>query len=659
MSNVIITLITVLLFNTVSAQLPTYLDCPVFQYGFDESDTASSVALFGTADLDNKTPGGGSGSKWEYLKEFAIYGEKGAAITSTLNFDIITGGDPNTVVNGRVYGFKTTTSNFTFAINAFLVVPKTGYYTFNIAATEGAFMTIIQINDAYCCDPGDAEPNLDFYVANLQSDPENNLLENSIYLLAGFRYSFALMYLNTNGANPSLHVTVTDPDGVTYNDIGQFLRRVVSMPDDYCYYQTNASTTTIEWQSSTTATSLKYVTSTNDVGSRVVESLYIVQVPSSTPIPSSSSEIEGSSTTELSSSSAVASSSEPVSSSTVETSSELTSESFSSSVAVPSTASSEPEAPSTSFSESEYPSTLSSGEESTNAVSSQSSSYSDEESSTSATNFVSQSVTESSWGSSETLASTTGESSSFSTLASQSEPVTSSDTAVVSQSEGSSSTTILLSSITSSGELDYSGSSSLVSETAGSSSSKVNTVSSDGNQSEDSSGNGNSELQTTHYITETSVIRTTITTLCSTPTLHPEASAPSLEKFTSTYVSEFTTTVTLTSCTPGTCQVGSIQTGHETTEIQGKCTQDCVTATTEWESSSKKIIIGTTNPISIDDSKATSSKKPYVAVSSSQSPYDSTTSHTVIQNVNMSSHITYDVFMFIFSMLMSLIIGFV
>lgn len=268
-------------------------------------------------------------------------------------------------------------------------------------------------------------------------------------------------------------------------------------------------------------------------------------------------------------------------------------------------------------------------------------------------------MTKSSEGLSETLSSTTGESSSSSTLVSQSKPVTSSDTAVVSKYEVSSSTEILLSSITSPGDVFHSESSSVVSETASYPSSEVNTVSSDGNENEDSSGNENTRLQTTHYITETSAIRTTITTLCSTPTIHAGVSVPSLEIFTSTYVSEFLTTVTLTSCAPGTCQDRNSHTRHKTTEMQGECTQDCMTTPTEWESSSKHIIIGTSNPISNDNSKLTSSKKPYVAVSSSQSSHDSTTSHTVIQHVNMSSHITYNVFMFIFSMIMSLIIGFV
>ncbi|KAG0656461.1 hypothetical protein C6P45_002663 [Maudiozyma exigua] len=659
MTSVIITLITILLFNIVSAQIPTYPECTVIQYTYDESGSGMSMIEFGVADLDNTTPGSPTLSKWEYLQELTVVGDKGITLTSTLNFDISTGGDPNTVVKGKVYGYPMTVSNFTFATNGLLVVPKSGYYTFNIAASEGALMRIIQANDAYCCDPGDAEVDDSFYVANLQSDPEHNLLENSIYLLAGFRYLLTAIYFNSNGGDASFHITMTDPDGVKYDDIGPFVQRLTGS-DDYCSYQNVISTTTIEWQSSTTATSLKYITSTDVAGSKVIESLYVVQVPSSTPIPSSSSEIENSSITELPSSSTVgsSSSSEPVTSSTVETSSEPASESFSSSVVISSVVSSESEAPSTSFSESRHSSTLESSTESTNIISSQSSSYSEEKSSTSATSLFSESVTESSDGSSETPSSTTGEISSFSTLDSQSETFKSSSSAVVSHSEDFSSSTISLPSITSTSYLGESESSSLLSETAGSSS-EVNTVSSGGNENEDSSSNENNELQTTHYITETSVIRTTITTLCSTPTLYPEASVPSLDIFTSTYVSEFTTTVTLTSCAPGTCQVGNSQTRHQTTEIQGECTHDCVTTTTEWESSTKNIIIGTKNPISIDDSKVTSSKKPDVAVISGQSSYDSTTSHTVIQNVNMSSHITYDVFMFIFSMLMSLIIGFV
>ena len=668
MNNVVITLITLLLFSTVSAQISTYPQCRVFQMEYDESDSGSSMIEFGTADLNNKTPGGGSTTKWEYLNQLALSKVKGSTVTSNLNFDITTGGDPNTVVQGTVYGRSMTTSNFTFSATSYLVVPKSGYYTFNIAATEGALMNIREVGDFYCCETLNFNTKIEYYVANLQSDPENNKVEDTFYLLGGFHYGVVVMYLNTNGANPLLQLTMTDPDGVVYNDIGPLLHRYLDVPADYCSYENVSSTTTIEWESSTTATSLKYVTSTNDAGTKVIESLYVVQVPSSTSVPSSSSEIEDSSISELPSSSTAASSSELATSSTLESSSQIFSESESSTAVISSTDSTEPESSTiivsgtitsepestvTSSSKSNHSNTLTSSEVSTNEVSSHSSSYSQEESSTFTTRSGSSSAIEPSGDSSEILSSIITESSTTSSPESESETVSSSGSdATFSHSELTSSATISSQSVTSTGDLRSSESSLLSSGNGETSSSEVTTASSGNHENGGSSNNGDNGLQTTEYITETSVIKTTITTVCSTPTVHPDASVSSLETFTSTYVSEYTTTVTFTSCADDRCQASNSQSNHETTKINGEYTQDGEVTAVKTESVSINGLATTTNGASAADSKVTSSQKPHVAVSSSESISGSTTSHSVVQNVNVGSLRSHDVLMFVISMIM-------
>ena len=656
MNNIIIILTTILIIHAANAQIPTYPECRIVQFAYDESGTSSSLVQFGQADLNNQSPSGPGVTKWEYLTNLGIAGDEGITFTSNLNFDIATGGDPNTVVKGTVYNYPMTTSNFTFAVGGSLVIPKSGYYTFNIAATEGALMNLVRADDFYCCETTQFQPEVEFYVANLQSDPENNKLEDTIYLLAGFRYGLSVIYLNTNGAKPSLQLTMTDPDGVVHNDIGPFLRTAYDAPADFCTYENVTTTTTIEWESSTTATSLKYVTSTNDAGTKVIESLYVVQVPSSTPVPSSSSEIESSSTVE-SSSSIVSSSSEVVSSSTLESSSQITSEPESSTVVTSSTITSEPESSAESFSESDYSSTLTSSEISTNEISSQPSSYSQEESSTFATRSDSSSAIEPSGDSSEILSSTITESSTVSSPESQSETVSSSGTDLtVSHSELTSSATISSQSVTSTGDLGSNESSLLSSGNVETSSSEVTTASSGNHENGGSSNNGDNGLQTTEYITETSVIKTTITTVCSTPTLHPDASVSSMETFTSTYVSEYTTTVTFTSCADDRCQAGNSQTNHETTKINGEYSQDGEVTAVKTEAASANGLATTTNGASAADSKVTSSQKPHVAVSSSESISGSTTSHSVVQNVNVGSLRSHDVLMFVISMIMSLII---
>ena len=650
MDNVIITLITIILFNTVSAQIPTYPECRIKQYGYDMSGTGSCEVDFGIALLNNQSPH--AGSKYDYLYKMGVNGDRGISSTSQVNFDITTGGDPNTVVKGTVYGRSMTTSNFTFLLTALLIVPKSGYYTFNIAATEGASLYIVKMDDSYCCGEGDPSLEDRFFMIDLKSEPITNILEDKIHLLGGFAYFFFIQYLNSNGANPSLQLTMTNPDGIKYSDVGPFLHRLLDVPADFCTYENVTTTTTIEWESSTTATSLKYVTSTNDAGTKVIESLYVVQVPSSTPVPSSSSEIESSSTVE-SSSSIVSSSSEVVSSSTLESSSQITSEPESSTVVTSSTITSEPESSAESFSESDYSSTLTSSEVSTNEVSSQPSSYSEVESSTFATRSDSSSVTGPSGDSSEILSSTITESSTTSSPESQSETVSSSGSdATFSHSEPTSSATISSQSVTSTGDLGSSESSLLFSGNVETSSSEVTTDSSGNHENGGSSNNGDNGLQTTKYITETSVIRTTITTVCSTPTLHPDASVSSLETFTSIYVSEYTTTVTFTSCADDRRHAGNSLTNHETTKINGEYTQGGDVIAVKTETASANGLASTTNAASTADSKVTSSQKPHVAVSSSESISGSTTSHSVVQNVNVGSLRSHDVLMFVISMIM-------
>lgn len=136
MSNVIITLIAILLFNTVCAQIPTYPECFVAQFRYDESDSGACLVEFGDADLNNKSPGMGQLTKWEYLNQLYVTGNIGLTVASNLNFELVTDGDPNTVVHGKIYGYPMTISNFTFLASSYLVVPKSSYYTFNIATTE-------------------------------------------------------------------------------------------------------------------------------------------------------------------------------------------------------------------------------------------------------------------------------------------------------------------------------------------------------------------------------------------------------------------------------------------------------------------------------------------------------------------------------------------
>ncbi|CAB4255963.1 hypothetical protein, no similarity [Maudiozyma barnettii] len=667
MNNLLLTLITTFLFTIVRSQENTYPKCSVPQFEYDEDylglgSTGMSMITFANCDLDNKAPGKDQ-TKWEYLTGFTLYGGVNK-YTSTINFEATTGGDPNTVVYGDVYGRNTTISNFTFGVSSTLVVPKTGYYTFNIAASEGALMALEVSMDTYCCENyPPPKRNLSFYVADLQSEPENNKLEDSVLLDAGFRYTLAVLYLNTNGADASLQITMTDPDGVKYNDIDQFLHMVTGAKQDYCSYINVTTTTIVEWEGSTTQTSLQYATSTNADGERVIESLYIVQTPAYASSSVSSSAMEISSTVATSS----ITSSEPESSTVVSSETESQAESstnISSEPSFSSATTSEVESSSVATSEVESSSVATSEVESSTVITSVASSSMELSSSATLTSdFVSESSVATSdlpsSSSNEPLSSFSSTLDSLSEMSTSFEPDTSSDIST-SVSDNGASTHISLSSdqiSTSDSESHHLSSSSTSSPIMFSSETGISSNSfPSGGSTDYASTKGDDIIQSTEYITKTSVIATTVTTLCSTPTLVPGQSTSSLEYFTSTYTTEITTSVIITSCPNNVCHTTNNPSVEKSTQVIDDCSESCSTTSLNTRESLATNEITTVKVISsaynAEDSIVT---KPTVTLVSSQSTSGTATSHIVLENLNMGSNIKTNIFTFLTTFLISLI----
>ena len=647
MNSLILTLITTFLFTTVQSQENNYPKCSVYQYHFDEDylgvgSTGMSRITFHKCALNNKAPYGDR-TKWEYLTSLDPSGSGFIVFTPTLNFEATTGGDPNTVVYGDIYGRNTTISNFTFDATSTLVVPKTGYYTFNIAASKGALMNLEDSMNAYCCEIyPDWDRGLSFYVADLQSEPENNKLEDSVLLYAGFYYDMTIMYMNTNGADASFQLTMTDPDGVQHNNINPFLRMVTAGDLLACSYINVTTTTTVAWEGSTTQTSIQYATSTNAGGERVIESLYIVQTPAyaSSSVSSSAMEI----------------------SSTVATSSITTSEPES--TAVSSETESQAESSTNISSEPSFSSATTSEVESSTVITSvPSSSMELSSSATLTSDFVSESSVATSdlhsSSSNEPLSSFSSTLDSLSEMSTSFEPDTSSDIST-SVSDNGASTHISLSSdqiSTSDSESHHLSSSSTSSPIMLSSETGISSNSfPSGGSTDYASTKGDDIIQSTEYITKTSVIATTVTTLCSTPTLVPGQSTSSLEYFTSTYTTEITTSVIITSCPNNVCHTTNNPSVEKSTQVIDDCSESCSTTSLNTRESLATNGITTVKVISsaynAEDSIVT---KPTVTLVSSQSTSGTATSHIVLENLNMGSNIKTNIFTFLTTFLISLI----
>jgi len=660
MNNLLLALITTFLFTTVQSQENSYPKCSVYQFHFDEDylgvgSTGISRVILTSCNLNNEAPSGNGMTKWEYLSGLTYYGGGPILFTPKLNFEAITGGDPNTVVYGDLYGQNTTISNFTFQASSTLVVPKTGYYTFNIAASEGAIMNLEVSMDTYCCEnfPPMETPDLSFYIADLQSEPEHNKLEDSVLLYAGLHYDMTTMFINSNGADPSLQVTMTDPDGIQYNDIDQFLRMVTTIDRFACSYINVTTTTTVAWEGSTTQTSLQYATSTNVDGERVVESLYIVQTPAYASSSVSSSTMEISSTVATSS----ITTSEPESSTVVSSETESQAESSTN-------ISSEPSFSSATTSEVESSSVATSEVESSTIITSVASSSMELSSSTTLTSdFVSESSVATSdlpsSSSNEPLSSFSSTLDSLSEMSTSFEPDTSSDIST-SVSDNGASTHISLSSdqiSTSDSESHHLSSSSTSSPIMLSSETGISSNSfPSGGSTDYASTKGDDIIQSTEYITKTSVIATTVTTLCSTPTLVPGQSTSSLEYFTSTYTTEITTSVIITSCPNNVCHTTNNPSVEKSTQVIDDCSESCSTTSLNTRESLATNGITTVKVISsaynAEDSIVT---KPTVTLVSSQSTSGTATSHIVLENLNMGSNIKTNIFTFLTTFLISLI----
>lgn len=240
------------------------------------------------------------------LTDYYIYSEEtlfAKEWKNGLGFSKIISTDSNAVVKGELYGEDITLTNFTLVINSIFIPPKTGYYNFSINTLNmsGAAFSIDHQLEYYCCDIDINEESDIFQLVTIPDQPETDNNTGSVYLVQGFPYSLYLSYINLAG-DAVLNLTMTDPDGINYDSLDDFLNIV---QDSNCDDWHIKSTTTDTWTGTYTQTYSTTSTMFSNLESGLVyETIYYINIPTST---SSSSSMSSSSVSSSSMSSRITS----------------------------------------------------------------------------------------------------------------------------------------------------------------------------------------------------------------------------------------------------------------------------------------------------------------------------------------------------------------
>lgn len=200
-----------------------------------------------------------------------------------LNFDVsVTEGDTE-VVEGEIYGNPITVSNFSFTASAWLRVPKTGWYIFDMKADSGAALFIVNYTTVYCCDnPTNTDFNKQFKITSIPSEPNIEHPSDRVFLYQDFPYELLFAYINLN-SSAYLDIHVTDPDGVVHTDITDYASQMNQRNGTEittCDYVIEQNTTTEYWTgtvTSTLSTSRTYSVASN--GTVLVTDVEIIGIP--------------------------------------------------------------------------------------------------------------------------------------------------------------------------------------------------------------------------------------------------------------------------------------------------------------------------------------------------------------------------------------------
>lgn len=215
---------------------------------------------------------------WQGFHEDALF--KG--ITTDINFNNPMTYGPNETAQGEIYGNAITVTNFTMMGRGWIIVPVTGIYTFTIDSDYAAGLRITNYTANYCQNPYDASSNIQFSVSSYPGWPQNETTTATVELDAGFPYMIQLAYIHVD-ESPKLEITMTDPNGVTYDNIADFVEKFdIYDPFSFVteFYDKYVANITVGWSgNSTTLLSLSSTATVYDWTNVTVTTFYVYGTP--------------------------------------------------------------------------------------------------------------------------------------------------------------------------------------------------------------------------------------------------------------------------------------------------------------------------------------------------------------------------------------------
>ncbi|GMM55222.1 hypothetical protein DAKH74_018380 [Maudiozyma humilis] len=208
--------------------------------------------------------------------------------------------DPDVPQSNKLFGYTTTTTNFSVSMQTYFTAPESGEYTFEVTDVSeygGAMLQVIAVDWAWCCEmlDQDLEPDIDddddienylpppiYYIP---SDPAHNSVNSLTFTLReGFTYQLLELYINTKGS-ASYKFQVTFPNGQTITDFSGYVGNLMAFDCDNYHTKTTVYS---EWEDLFTTTTGTSIVTHDMVTTTTIETIYYVVTP--VPVEPSSSE---------------------------------------------------------------------------------------------------------------------------------------------------------------------------------------------------------------------------------------------------------------------------------------------------------------------------------------------------------------------------------
>lgn len=177
------------------------------------------------------------------------------------------------VVQGELYGFPVSISNFTIEFSGYYIPPITGLYRLNVGGADDSIAVMFGAGEAFtCCDPdgqGDGSYSLYYYLGY-----NYGIMNAEVYLTAGKAYPIKVVWSNLQTPY-SLLFRMVYPTGLissVFNNVYTF-----EDTDESCFIPNPTKTLTSTWINEVTSLSTSLY---SGVGTDIVE--IFVPIPTTT-----------------------------------------------------------------------------------------------------------------------------------------------------------------------------------------------------------------------------------------------------------------------------------------------------------------------------------------------------------------------------------------